>query len=144
MLLFGKQPQRFLISSEVKCAHFHGQEVAKPIPSYQVYKGTVFDLVDQAVDFVKKTGCDSLAVAIGTAHGIKKFEGKPTLDLKRLREIKRKVKLPLVLHGASEVDQRMVKIAQKNSKTISADRFILSQYNPKSCQTCPPKGVEPR
>lgn len=52
MLLFGKQPQRFLISSEVKCAHFHGLEVAKPIPSYQVYKGTVFDLVDQAVDFV--------------------------------------------------------------------------------------------
>ena len=36
----------------MKCAHFHGIEVAKPIPSYQVYKGTVFDLVDQAVDFV--------------------------------------------------------------------------------------------
>lgn len=31
---------RFLISSEIKCAHFHGTEVAKPIPSYQVYKGT--------------------------------------------------------------------------------------------------------
>jgi predicted HTH transcriptional regulator len=52
ILLFGKQPQRFLITSEVKCAHFHGREVAKPIPSYQVYKGTVFDLVDQAKDFV--------------------------------------------------------------------------------------------
>ena len=52
VLLFGKQPQRFLITSEVKCAHFHGFEVAKPIPSYQVYKGTVFDLVDQAKDFV--------------------------------------------------------------------------------------------
>lgn len=52
VLLFGRQPQRFLISSEVKCAHFHGIDVAKPIPSYQVYKGTVFDLVDQAVDFV--------------------------------------------------------------------------------------------
>ncbi len=52
VLLFSKQPQRFLISSEVKCAHFHGIEVAKPIPSYQVYKGTAFDLVDQAVDFV--------------------------------------------------------------------------------------------
>ncbi len=52
VLLFGKQPQRFLISSEIKCAHFHGTEVAKPIPSYQVYKGTVFELVDQAVDFV--------------------------------------------------------------------------------------------
>ncbi len=52
VLLFAKKPQRFLISSEVKCAHFHGIEVAKPIPSYQVYKGYVFDLVDQAVDFV--------------------------------------------------------------------------------------------
>jgi len=52
VLLFGRQPQRFLITSEVKCAHFHGYEVAKPIPSYQVYKGTVFDLVDQAKDFV--------------------------------------------------------------------------------------------
>jgi ATP-dependent DNA helicase RecG len=49
ILLFGKQPQRFLISSELKCAHFHGTEVAKSIPSYQVYKGTVFDLVDQKV-----------------------------------------------------------------------------------------------
>ena len=52
VLLFGKAPQRFLISSEIRCAHFHGTEVAKPIPSYQVYKGTAFDMVDQAVDFV--------------------------------------------------------------------------------------------
>ena len=52
ILLFGRSPQRFIISSEVRCAHFHGTEVAKPIPSYQVYKGTVFELVDQAVDFV--------------------------------------------------------------------------------------------
>ena len=52
VLLFGTRPQRFLVSSEIKCAHFHGTEVRKPIPSYQVYKGTAFDLVDQAVDFV--------------------------------------------------------------------------------------------
>lgn len=52
VLLFGKKPQRFLISSEVKCAHFHGLEMAKPIPSYQVYKGTVFELVDEAINFV--------------------------------------------------------------------------------------------
>ncbi|HSD58592.1 MAG TPA: DUF4062 domain-containing protein [Methanotrichaceae archaeon] len=52
ILLFGKEPQRFLITSEVKCLHFHGTEVRKPIPSYQIYRGTVFDLVDQAVDFV--------------------------------------------------------------------------------------------
>jgi predicted HTH transcriptional regulator len=50
VLLFGKEPQRFLISSEVKCAHFHGTAVRKPIPFYQVYKGTAFDLVDRAVD----------------------------------------------------------------------------------------------
>jgi predicted HTH transcriptional regulator len=67
VLLFGKEPQRFLISSEVKCAHFHGVEVAKPIPSYRVYKGTVFDLVDQAVDFV----LSKIDLAVGTrAHSI--------------------------------------------------------------------------
>lgn len=62
VLLFGRQPQRFLISSEVKCAHFHGIEVAKPIPSYQVYKGTVFELVDQSVDFV----LSKIALSVGT------------------------------------------------------------------------------
>ena len=62
MLLFGQAPQRFLISSEIKCAHFHGTEVAKPIPSYQVYKGTVFALVDQAVDFV----LSKIALSVGT------------------------------------------------------------------------------
>ena len=52
VLLFAHQPQRFLVTSEVKCMHLHGVEVRKPIPSYQIYKGTVFELVDQAVDFV--------------------------------------------------------------------------------------------
>lgn len=62
ILLFGRQPQKFLISSEIKCAHFHGIEAAKPIPSYQVYKGTVFELVDQAVDFVMS----KINLAVGT------------------------------------------------------------------------------
>lgn len=62
LLLFARQPQRFLITSEIKCAHFHGTEVAKPIPSYQIYKGTVFDLVDQAVDFV----LSKIALSVGT------------------------------------------------------------------------------
>jgi predicted HTH transcriptional regulator len=52
VLLFGERPQRFLVTSEVKCLHFHGTEVQKPIPSYQVCKGSVFELVDQALDFV--------------------------------------------------------------------------------------------
>lgn len=62
VLLFGNKPQRFLISSEVKCAHFHGTDVRKPIPFYQVYKGTAFDLVDQAVDFV----LSKINLAVGT------------------------------------------------------------------------------
>ncbi|GHT24125.1 hypothetical protein AGMMS4957_16660 [Bacteroidia bacterium] len=52
LLLFGKQPQRFFITSEVKCAQFYGNEITKPIPAYQVYRGTVFELIDQAVSFV--------------------------------------------------------------------------------------------
>jgi len=62
ILLFGKFPQRFTLPSEVKCAHFHGTEVAKPIPSYQVYKGTAFELVDQAIDFVMS----KINVSVGT------------------------------------------------------------------------------
>ncbi len=52
VLLYGKSPQRFLITSEIRCAHIHGTEVAKPIHSCQVNMGTVFDLVDLAVEFV--------------------------------------------------------------------------------------------
>ena len=52
ILLFGNSPQKFFITSEVKCAHFHGLNVAKPIPSYQVYKGDVFEMINSAVDFV--------------------------------------------------------------------------------------------
>ena len=62
VLSFAKAPQRFLISSDVKCAHFHGTEVAKPIPSYQRYNGTAFQLVDQAVDFV----LSKIALSVGT------------------------------------------------------------------------------
>lgn len=52
LLLFGQDPQRWLPTSIVKCLHFHGTEIRKPIPSHQEYRGTVFSLVDQAVDFV--------------------------------------------------------------------------------------------
>ncbi len=62
VLLFAEDPQRFLPTSEIKCAHFHGTEVAKPIPFYQAYKGTVFTLVDQAVNFVMS----KLALEVGT------------------------------------------------------------------------------
>lgn len=61
---------------------------------------------DQAVDFVKRTGCDSLAIAIGTSHGAYKFaaDSDPKLDIERLKVISDLLPgFPLVLHGASSV-----------------------------------------
>jgi predicted HTH transcriptional regulator len=54
ILLFCRKPQKFrhLMCAEVKCMHYHTTEVRKPIPSYQIYKGTLFEQVDEAVDFV--------------------------------------------------------------------------------------------
>lgn len=52
ILLFGKKPQKYFITSEVKCVQFYGNEVVKPVPSYQIYKGDVFELVTQATSFV--------------------------------------------------------------------------------------------
>ena len=60
-----------------------------------------------AKDFVEKTGADSLAVAIGTAHGF--YSGAPELDLNRLAQIRRCVKIPLVLHGASGLSEEAVR-----------------------------------
>ena len=59
---------------------------------------------DQAVEFVERTGVDSLAIAIGTSHGAYKFKGDPQLDFDRLDTITRMLpNFPLVLHGASTV-----------------------------------------
>ncbi len=52
-------------------------------------------------EFVERTGIDSLAVAIGTAHGV--YKGVPKLDFSRLSEIRKAVSIPLVLHGTSGV-----------------------------------------
>ena len=53
----------------------------------------------QAVEFVKQTSVDCLAISVGTAHGV--YAGKPQLDFKRIREIRQAVDIPLVLHGGS-------------------------------------------
>lgn len=64
----------------------------------------------QAAEFVEKTGCDALAVSIGTAHGAFKHSGiAGKLDIKRLQEIASLVSVPLVLHGASHVDAALAK-----------------------------------
>ncbi|RAN89077.1 tagatose-bisphosphate aldolase [Bacillus sp. SRB_28] len=60
----------------------------------------------QAKEFVERTNIDSLAVAIGTAHGL--YKGEPKLDLQRLADIQKKIDIPLVLHGASGLSNSLV------------------------------------
>ena len=69
---------------------------------------------DQAVEFVERTGVDSLAIAIGTSHGAYKFKGKPELDFARLEKISNLLpNFPLVLHGASTVIPSFVEECNK-------------------------------
>lgn len=67
----------------------------------------------QAAEFVERSGCDFLAVAIGTSHGAYKFKGEPRLDIDRLAEIVSKVDIPLVLHGASSVPPEVLERASE-------------------------------
>jgi fructose-bisphosphate aldolase class II len=77
-------------------------------------KGGAYTHPDEAVAFVKASGVDSLAVAIGNSHGAYKFKGEQHLDLERLKAIKKALMdaglgdYPLVLHGASSVPQDLV------------------------------------
>lgn len=69
---------------------------------------------DQAVEFVQRTGIDSLAIAIGTSHGAYKFKGEPKLDFERLEIITKLLPdFPLVLHGASTVLPEFVELCNK-------------------------------
>jgi fructose-bisphosphate aldolase class II len=79
---------------------------------------------DMAVEFVEKTGVDTLAVAIGTSHGAYKFKGEAKLDLERLKTISKKVSIPLVLHGASSVPQELIEKANKYGAELSGAKGI--------------------
>ena len=62
----------------------------------------------RALEFVKATKCDALAIAVGTSHGAFKFKGETILDFDRITAIKKAVKMPLVLHGASGISPELV------------------------------------
>jgi len=76
-------------------------------------KHIIYTDPEKAKEFVKKTGCDSLAVAIGTSHGAYKFKGKTRLNFDILKEIRKKVSVPLVLHGASSIPPSAVSKVNK-------------------------------
>lgn len=68
--------------------------------------------VEEAETYIKETGIDCLAIAIGTAHGA--YKGTPYLDYKRLKDIKQHVNIPLVLHGGSGTGDEALKKAVEN------------------------------
>lgn len=81
---------------------------------------------EQAADFVQRTGCDSLAIAIGTSHGAYKFTGEAKLDFPRLEKISELLpkEYPLVLHGASSVPQEFVEMANKYGGNVGGAKGV--------------------
>src|SRR5258708_31500629 len=90
-------------------------------------KGGCYTHPEEAVAFVKATGVDSLAVAIGNSHGAYKFKGEQHLDLERLKAIKKALldaglgDYPLVLHGASSVPKELAQEINKYGGKLGQD-----------------------
>lgn len=88
----------------------------------------------EALDFVKKTGVDSLAIAIGTSHGAYKFSGEPRLEIDILREINALLpEIPLVLHGASSVPQNLVKTICEYGGNIEGAKGVPENLIAEAC-----------
>ncbi|MGI9860807.1 tagatose-bisphosphate aldolase subunit GatY [Moorella naiadis] len=100
---------------------------------------------DEAATFAAATGIDSLAVAIGTAHGV--YRGEPRLDFERLQEIAARVNLPLVLHGASGLPDTAVArcIALGISKiNIATDLKLVLAARLRETLAANPEETDPR
>lgn len=83
---------------------------------------------EEAVRFVNETGLDSLAIAVGTAHGL--YKGEPKIDFDRIKAIKEKLNIPLVLHGSSGVPEASIKRAVENGiNKINIDTDIRMSFN---------------
>ena len=92
------------VSVEAEIGAIKGVEDLVSVSEKQAF----FTDPEEAAKFAKLTGCDSLAISIGTAHGAFKSKTAPELDIERLKKIDALVKAPLVLHGASGVSQDML------------------------------------
>ncbi len=80
---------------------------------------------DQAKEFVERTGCDSLAIAIGTSHGAYKFKGEPKLRFDILQQVKERLPhTPIVLHGASTVIPELVEMCNKYGGDIPGAKGV--------------------
>ena len=83
---------------------------------------------EEALNFVKQTGVDMLAISIGNEHGYYKY--MPTIDIKRLMEIKDTVRIPLVLHGSSGIDDDTIRAVLKyNIAKVNVDTDLRWAYS---------------
>ena len=83
---------------------------------------------DQAKEFVERTGCDSLAIAIGTSHGAYKFKGEAKLRFDILAEIKKRIpNTPIVLHGASTVIPELVEMCNNFGGEIPGAKGVPNE-----------------
>lgn len=79
----------------------------------------------EAEEFVRQTGCDSLAIAIGTSHGAYKFKGEAKLRFDILQQIKERIpNTPIVLHGASTVIPELVELCNNNGGNIPGAKGV--------------------
>lgn len=90
---------------------------------------------DEAYEFVKQTGCDSLAIAIGTSHGAYKFKGEPKLRFDILEKVQEKLPgFPIVLHGASSVPQEFVKMCNEYGGKIPGAKGVTEELLSKAAK----------
>lgn len=116
----------------VRYAHRHDVTVEAEIgrlagieDDIRVKKGeAIYTDPEEAAVFVYQTGCDALAIAIGTSHGAYKFKGKPNLRIDILKEIAHVVKIPLVLHGASAVKAKWINRVNKFGGRLGKARGV--------------------
>ena len=88
-------------------------------------KDAMYTDPEQAEEFVKRTGCDSLAIAIGTSHGAYKFKGEAKLRFDILKEIKERIpNTPIVLHGASSVIPKLVEMCNEYGGDIPGAKGV--------------------
>lgn len=91
---------------------------------------------DEAVEFVERSGCDSLAITIGTSHGAFKFKGEPRLDFERLDKISNLLPgYPLVLHGASSVPKEFVDLCNQYGGQIPGAQGVPEEMLRKAAKS---------
>lgn len=129
-----------LTKKVVEYAHKHGVTVEGELGTIggtedNVSGKILFTDPKQALDFVEKTGVDSLAIAIGTSHGPNKFEGEAKLRIDILEEIEKILpSTPLVLHGASSIPQNVKDFAINTGMTIEKAKGVPEDVL-KTCAT---------